>query len=112
VVQTFLGQRASDGGAHPAGLLASASTRRLRVSIGSAPLARMSRCSRFLDDLGIGDVMDQLIGPVTLRVADPVRTVNQIDLRYKAFARITSPAQDRGRHPIGTNSAIASARWG
>jgi hypothetical protein len=52
-------------------LLASASTRRLRVSIGSAPLARMSRCSRFLDDLGIGDVMDQLIGPVTLRVADP-----------------------------------------
>src|SRR5579864_347798 len=49
----------------PASLLASASTRFLRVWIGSVrwPLAWMSRCSRFLTALASGTTWNQMLGP-------------------------------------------------
>src|SRR5882757_9665873 len=63
----------------PANRLASASTCRRRISIGSvrAPLAWMSTCSRFLTHLGVLDRVEPDTRAVAVRIADPVRAATR-----------------------------------
>ena len=72
----------------PASRLASASTRFLRVSIGSvrSPTGVDVEVQPVLDHLGIRDDMEPDARPVALRVADPVRPVDQLLLGHPQLA--------------------------
>src|SRR5947207_7221561 len=100
VVEPFLGQWASDSGAQagqPAGLRVDSLPARLdRVS----PLAAGVdvQVQPVLDYLGIRNDMEPDTRPVALRVADPVRPVDQILLRHPQLAVEVVPRSESSRY--------------
>src|SRR2546421_4095129 len=99
VVEPFLGQWASDGGAQagqPAGL---------RVDSLPASLDRVGplaagvdvQVQPVLDYLGIRDDMEPDARPVALRVADPVRPVGEILLKHPQLAVEVVPGSESSR---------------
>src|SRR6266567_6834151 len=104
VVEPFLGQCASNGGAQagqPAGL---------RVDSLPASLDRVRPLATgvdvevqpVLDRLGIGDDMEPDARPMALRVADPVRPVGQVLLGHPQLAVEVVPGSEssRGRREL------------
>jgi hypothetical protein len=77
---------------------ASASTRCLRVSIGTArpPLTWTSRWSRFLMVLRSGTTWNQMSRPAAIRIDDAVRADSQVGLRDANVTPVVIPAGEAG----------------